>query len=210
MKNTARGVAVVLGILAVAFLAIGLVVNNQASFAKDYVQSQLAARQITFTPVSGLMPNQKRVACLVQNAGKPLVTGEQAACYANYQIGLDMLMIDNGRNYVQDHYAAYLLRLKAQQALASDPASPVTQALVKESAELSQKAEDIFDGETMKGLLLTAYGFSVLGDKGAMAATASFALAGLFAIGSLLGLAITLRGRSRVEAVVPQEALAAA
>src|SRR5262245_18310705 len=126
MNKTARGVAIGLGILAVAFLALGLVVNNQASFAKNYVQSQLASRHITFTPVAGLLPDQKHVPCLVENAGRPLVTGEQAACYANYQIGLDMLMIDNGRNYVQDHYAAYLLRMKAQQALASDPTSPAT------------------------------------------------------------------------------------
>jgi len=210
MNKTARGIAIGLGILAVAFLALGLVVNNQASFAKNYVSSQLASRHITFTPVSALLPSQKRVACLVQNAGKPLLTGEQAACYANYQIGLDMVMIDNGRNYVQDHYAAYLLRLKAAQALASDPTSPATQALVKQSEELSQKAEDIFDGETVKGLLLTAYGFSVLGDKGAVAATACFALAGVLAIGSLVSVAVALRGRDRVAAGVREPALAAA
>jgi hypothetical protein len=87
MKNPARGVSIGLGVIAVAFLALGLVVNNQANFAGNYVHDQLASKRITFTPVAGLLPSQAKVPCLVQNAGRPLVTGEQAACYANYQIG---------------------------------------------------------------------------------------------------------------------------
>jgi hypothetical protein len=102
-------------------------------------------------------------------------------------------MIDNGRNYFQDHYAAYLLRLKAQQAHENDPTSPATQALVEQSAELSQKAEDIFDGEAMRGLLLSAYGFSVIGDRAAMAATACFAIAAALALGAAVSLMISVR-----------------
>jgi len=151
MRKAAVGIAIGLGILAIGFLTLGLVLNNQANFAKTYVHDQLAEKQITFTPVAGLLPDQRKVACLVQDAGKQLVTGKQAECYAKYQIGLDLLLIDSGKTYFQDHYAAYLLRVKAAQAVATDPTSPQTEALVKQSADLSQKAEDIFDGETMRG-----------------------------------------------------------
>ena len=74
--------------------------------------------------MEGLLPNQKTVPCLVENAGKQLVSGKQAECYAKYQIGLDLALIDNGKTYFEDHYAAYLLRVKAQQALAAAPERP--------------------------------------------------------------------------------------
>jgi hypothetical protein len=199
MKKAAFGVAIGLGVLALGFGVLGLVLNSQANFSKNYVHDQLAEKQITFTPVENLLPNQKTVPCLVENAGQQLVTGKQAECYARYQIGLDLALIDNGKTYFEDHYAAYLLRVQAQQALATAPNDPATQELVKHSAELSQKAEDIFDGETMRGLLLTAYGFSLLGDKGATAALTCFIIAIVAAVGALVSLGLGLRlnpGRS--------------
>jgi hypothetical protein len=194
MKKTAVGIAIGLGILAAGFLVLGLVLNDQANFSKNYVHDQLAEKNITFTPVDALLPNQKQVPCLVENAGKQLVSGKQAECYGKYQIGLDLLLIDNGKTYFEDHYAAYLLRVKAQQALAAAPDAPETAALVKQSAELSQKAEDIFDGETMRGLLLTAYGFSLLGERGATAAWACFVIAIVLVVGACVSLVIGLRG----------------
>jgi hypothetical protein len=140
MRKAAFGVAIGLGVLASSFAVLGLVLNNQANFSKSYVHEQLAEKQITFTPVENLLPNQKTVPCLVENAGKQLVSGKQAECYARYQIGLDLALIDNGKTYFKDHYAAYLLRVKAQQALAAAPNDPATQELVQQSAQLSQKA----------------------------------------------------------------------
>ena len=70
---------------------------------------------------------------------------------------------------------------------------------MQQSTQLSQKAEDIFDGETMRGLLLTAYGFSLLGDKGATAALACFIIAMVMAVGAAVSLGLGLRmdpGRS--------------
>src|SRR4051794_36897791 len=40
--------------LAVVLLVLGLVLQNQAYFAKSYVKDQLAEQKITFTPVKGL------------------------------------------------------------------------------------------------------------------------------------------------------------
>lgn len=102
MRKAALGVAIGLGVLTLSFAVLGLVVNNQANFSKRYVHDQLAEKQITFTPVENLLPNQKTVPCLVENAGKQLVTGKQAECYARYQIGLDLALIDNGQTYFED------------------------------------------------------------------------------------------------------------
>ena len=89
--------------------------------------------------------------------------------------------------------------MKAQQALTAAPNDPATQDLVTQPAALSQKAEDIFDGEKRRGLLLTAYGFSLLGDRGATAALACFIIAIVVAIGAAVSLGLGLRinpGRS--------------
>src|SRR4051794_12092970 len=89
------------GALAVLLLVLGLVLQNQASFAKSYVHDQLREQQITFTPVAGLAPEEKKADCLVANAGKPLVTGKQAECYANSYIGVHVKGINDGKTYSQ-------------------------------------------------------------------------------------------------------------
>ena len=77
MRKAAFGVAIGLGVLALSFAVLGLVLNNQANFSKSYVHDQLAEKQITFTPVENLLPNQKTVPCLVENAGQ--AAGERQA-----------------------------------------------------------------------------------------------------------------------------------
>ncbi|MEZ5179055.1 MAG: hypothetical protein R2746_12515 [Acidimicrobiales bacterium] len=61
------------GLLAVLLLVLGLVLQNQASFAKDYVHDQLSAQQITFTPEKGGQATRRGGQCLVKRAGKPLL-----------------------------------------------------------------------------------------------------------------------------------------
>ena len=48
--------------------------------------------------------------------------------------------------------------------------------------------ETLFKGETLRGLLLTSYGFSVFGVKGGQGATVAFLVSGLMLLLSLAGL----------------------
>ena len=45
-------------LLAGLILTLGLVLQNQANFAEDYVHDQLQAQQITFTPAQALSPEE--------------------------------------------------------------------------------------------------------------------------------------------------------
>ena len=45
--------------LAGLLLVLGLVLQNQADFAKSYVKDQLAQQQITFTPADKLAPPER-------------------------------------------------------------------------------------------------------------------------------------------------------
>jgi hypothetical protein len=70
-------------VVAALVLVVGLILQNQANFAENYVHDQLAAQQIYFAPADALKSNENNP-CLKENAGQQLVTGKQAEC-ANQQ-----------------------------------------------------------------------------------------------------------------------------
>ncbi|MFN8018868.1 MAG: hypothetical protein U0P45_12190 [Acidimicrobiales bacterium] len=174
-------------LLAVLLLVLGLVLQNQANFAKDYVHDQLAAQKITFTPVAGLAPEEKKADCLVANAGKPLTTGKQAECYANEYIGLHVQGINDGKTYSQSSGEARELAAKAEAALKANPDDPKAQALDGQAKAAEGKTDALFRGESLRGLLLTSYGFSVFGERAAQAALVCFLAAAVLFIAAIAG-----------------------
>ena len=173
--------------LACLLLVLGLVLQNQANFAQDYVKSQLAEQKISFTPVKGLSPEEKKAACLVKWAGQPLTTGKQAECYANEYIGLHVTEINEGKTYSQSSGEARALAAKAEAAMKANPDDPEAQALDGQAKAAAGKTDALFKGETLRGLLLTTYGFSIFGERAAQAATVAFLVAAVLAIASIAG-----------------------
>ena len=143
--------------LAVLLLALGIVLQSNASFAKDYVHDQLGQQKITFTPANFLSPEEKKAACLVDNAGKDLLTGKQGECYANEYIALHLAEVNDGKTYSQTSAEARAEGLDE-----------------KTKTELDGKVQTLFRGETLRGLLLTSYGFSEFGRKADQASLVSF------------------------------------
>lgn len=190
-----KGWAIGAGALAVGVLVLGLVFQNQADFSRDYVKRELSEKGIFFTPVANLLPQQKDVACLNKYAEKALVTGAQAECYARYQIGIDLTLVDGGKTYFQDHYNGYLARVAAGQAMQSDPGSAATADLVAKAEQIQRTADDLLAGEATRGLLLSAYAFSVIGDRLAMAALVCFIIAGLLLLLGVFMLVTSVRTR---------------
>ena len=196
MKKAAIGIAIALGVLSVGAFALGLVFRHEANFARGYVHDELAARAISFTPAANLLPSQQGIECLNANAEQPLLTGKQAECYAKYQIGLDLEVIDGGKSYFESHYNGYLARVAAADAQAKAPDDPATAALLQDAIDVQRKADDLLAGEATRGLLLTAYAFSVMGDRGMAAAWTSFIIAAVLAVGAVISLLLGLRARS--------------
>ena len=173
--------------LAGLLLVLGLVLTNQADFAKTYVKDQLSAQKISFTPVAGLAAAEKKATCLVANAGQPLTTGKQAECYANEYIGLHVTEINGGKTYSQSSGDARALQAQADAATAAAPNAPATLALEGQAAAASGKVDSLFRGETLRGLLLTSYGFSIFGDRAQQAAYVAFAAALVLLLASIAG-----------------------
>jgi len=157
-------------VLAGLVLVLGLVLQNQANFAKDYVHNQLAQQQIQFTPASALKANENNP-CLKTYAGQPLVTGKQAECYANHYIAVHLAEVNDGKTYAE-----------TSNDLRALPDQNGAQATA-----LNAKVQTLFRGETLRGLLLTSYGFSIFGDRAQTAAYVCFLVAFVLFLAAIAG-----------------------
>jgi hypothetical protein len=151
-------------------LVLGLVLQNQANFANNYVHNQLSQQQITFTPAAGLQPNEN-AACLKNNAGKALTSGKQAECYANHYIAVHLSEVNDGKTYSQT----------------SNELRSLTDQNSAQAKDLDAKVQTLFRGETLRGLLLTSYGFSIFGDRAQTAAYVCYLLAFVLFLAAIAG-----------------------
>jgi hypothetical protein len=181
--------------LAGLLLVLGMVLTSNANFAKDYVGNQLRQQKITFKTADTLTAEEQESACLVKYAGQVLQTGKQAECYANEFIGLHLKTTANanGMTYAELGTPQSKLRADITAAQKVNPADPAIAGMQKQLTDVTAARETLFKGETLRGLLLTSYGFSVFGVKGEDAATVAYAAAFLLALLSIAGFAHAFR-----------------
>ncbi len=170
---SAGGAVVVLVLLvAGSLLLVGY------NFANNNVHNQLVEQQITFPaaaafahPVPGTEITPSMVGTVSKYAGQPLTTGQQAQVYADDFIAVHLNEIGGGKTYSQLSAAAMALPK-------GSPAYTAAEA----------KVQTVFQGTTLRGLLLEAYGFSVFATIALWGAIASFILAGVMAVLVILGI----------------------
>ncbi len=186
MKRRTLDLLTSAGALGVAalLLVLALVMTSNANFARTYVHDQMAQQHITFKTADTLTAEEAKSACLVKFAGQPLLTGKQAECYANDFIGLHTQTVANGATYADLGDPQTALRTQ----IAATPAtSPALADLQKQLATVTSQRETLFKGETLRGLLLTSFGFSVFGVKGGQAATVSYLASAFLALVAAAG-----------------------
>ena len=174
-------------ILAVVLLVAGGLLLWANVFIGNEVHDQLAAQKVTMpTDKTGLatLPAADKAA-LEPYAGQLMTTGKQAKAYADHFIAVHLTEVAGGKTYseVGAEYSAQC----------SDPAaakSASCQTLAAEKATL-------FQGETLRGLLLYGYAFATMGTIAGYAAIAAFIGAALFLILGVLGLLHARRTRER-------------
>jgi hypothetical protein len=172
-------------VLAGLLLVAGLVLTSNANFANNYVADQLSAQNITFKTADTLTAEEKANACLVTYAGQKLTTGKQAECYANDFIGLHLESIAGGKTYADLGEPQSALRAQVAQATEANAANLAD--LQKQLAEVTGQRDSVFKGETLRGLLLTSFGFSEFGAKAGQAALVAYLAAGLLLLLSIFG-----------------------
>jgi hypothetical protein len=184
--------------LAVLVLVLGLVLQNQADFADNYVKDQLTEQQITFTPEDKLTDEEKQANCLIVYAGEQLVTGKQAECYANEYIALHLSEVNDGKTYSQTSNESRAVAAQAK-------AEPDNAELQTQAKTLDGKVQTLFRGETLRGLLLTSYGFSIFGERAAQAALVCFLVAGVLFLASVAGFIHAFTGSAEKKILVAED-----
>jgi hypothetical protein len=171
-------------------LVLGLVLQNQANFAENYVKDQLGQQQIEFTAVDYLHGEQDDAPCLVEFAGTQLDSGKKSECYANEYIAYHLATGATEAGYEGTTYATIgaVQRGLGGEIQAAKDAGKDTTELDASLTSVNALRETMFKGETLRGLLLTTYGFSIFGERAALAATICFIAAALLVILSLAGL----------------------
>ena len=192
MKRRTLDISMSVGGTLLAGLAVvlGLVFQANADFATTYVRDQLSEQQIRFPPLEGLSEEESGVACLAEYAGATLDDGKKSECYANEYIGSHLKNIGGGETYAT--LGTPQRELQAKVADAKQANDPNLAAIEADLAKVTGQRETMFKGETLRGLLLTTYGFSVLGEKAELAALVAFFAAAILILASIAGFAHAL------------------
>jgi len=178
------------GILMVLMLVIaGVLLMWGYSFANSNVHNQLAEQQITFPskaafahPVAGSEITPSMIGTVSQYAGQPLTTATQAEVYANDFIAVHLNEIGGGLTYSQ-------LSAKAMALPKGSTAYTAEEA----------KVQTVFQGTTLRGLLLEAYAFGTIATIALVGAITAFVLALLMAILVVFGIVHARRVSETVE-----------
>ena len=129
------------------------------SFAENNVHDQLASQQIFFPDKAAIAAehNADITKYVTPYAGQQVVTGRQAEVFANHYIANHLKGVADGKTYSQ----------VSEQWLGMKPTDPNYDAITQQRATL-------FQGETLRGLLLDAYAFGKMGQIAGIAADAAF------------------------------------
>jgi hypothetical protein len=154
-------------IMVVVLVVAGFLLVWGWSYTHDTVRNELSSQKIFFPPANSPAIAAPEFAAMHQYAGQQLTTGPQAHVYADHFIANHLKTIGGGQTYAQ-----------LSQKLLADPTNTA----------LSAQVQQMFQGETLRGLLLNAYAFWTLGTIAGWAAIAAFIAAGVMLVLSLLGL----------------------
>ncbi len=150
-------------VLVVVLLVAGGLLMWGYSYTHNNVHNQLAAQQIFFPtkaafahPVPGSEITAAMIPSVSQYAGQQMLTGPQAEAYADHFIAIHLSEMPYGGIYS-----------KISTAARAEP----------KNTKLAELETTSFQGTTLRGLLLEAYGFSKIGTIMLIGSIASFILA---------------------------------
>ena len=156
--------------VAVLLFAVGGLALWASNFTGNMVKSELAAQKIYFPDKGSPALDPAVYPDLQKYAGQLVDSPEEAKAYANGYIGRHLSKVADGKVYAE--------------VSAESMKDPTNQ-------KLQQQKQTLFQGETLRGMLLTSgYGFGTVGKIANTASLVAFSLGGLV---SLLAIALRLK-----------------
>ena len=126
-------------IVAVVLIVVGAMAVYGGRFGQQNVTDRLAPEKVQFPPYESMSPEEQ--AEVGDFAGQQVTTGVQAEAFARYIAG-HLVFVNDGKTYSETSAAA------------RDESTPPKQA-----ADLAAKADVLFKGETLRSIMLNAYGW---------------------------------------------------
>jgi hypothetical protein len=180
--TTRTWIAVASAALAGVLLAAGGLLLWGSAYIHDTVQGQLASQQIYFPPAAafahpkaGTEITPSMIPSVSQYAGQQLLTGQQAEAYADHFIAVHVANMTGGKTYAQ----------VSAQSLAQP-----------NNTQLAATVSTVFKGETLRSMLLNAYGWWKVSQITYIAALALFGLGTVAGLGSIFTFATGRRNNS--------------
>jgi hypothetical protein len=192
MRRNSRFTIVIAGFAAAVLLAVagGLLIWGSA-YVHNSVQNQLAAQQIYFPaqsafahPKAGTEITPNMIPSVSQYAGQQLLTGQQAEAYADHFIAQHIYDMAGGKTY--------------SQLSAESIAQP-------NNTQLANLVNTVFKGETLRSMLLNAYGWWKVSQITFIGSLIAFGLAGLAFLASLGGLTVSRKPEITHEVIAGTE-----
>ena len=154
-------------VVAVVLIALGAMAVYGGTFGQQNVRDRLQPQNISFPPADAMSPEELDEVGTF--AGQKVENGVQAEAFSRY-IGGHLEFINDGKTYSETSAAA--------RAEGLDP---------KVAAELQGKADTLFKGETLRSILLNAYGWWTVATIALWAGIAMLIAGAGLAILSILG-----------------------
>ncbi len=184
-RRTIDVVLIAAGIVIAAVLAIaGGLLTWGSNFADDYVSDELSSQNIFFPDQASLEEEGRDD--LVKYADEQVTTGAEAEAYAGFIDG-HLEGIADGLTYAElggPQSEARAALTEATDAGEDDATVAELQATVD---EITGQRDSLFRGETLRGLLLSTFAWSTIGNIAGIAATVAFIAAAAMVILVVLG-----------------------
>lgn len=172
-------------VVTAALLVAGALLMWGANFAADYVGDELSSQNIAFPPAAALREEGRTD--LLKYAGADVNTGKEAEAYAGYIDG-HLQEIAGGATFADLGPPERAAKAAAQAALTDGSSEATVVSLQGKADAISNQRNSLFKGETLRGLLLSAYAWATVGTIAGYAALAALAAGGVMMILVLLGL----------------------
>ena len=159
-------------VIAAVLIVVGSLGLWAHSFVEHNVKTQLAQQKIDFPSKAGIAAQKSAeiTKYVTPYAGQHVVNGKQAQVFADHYIKVHLSEVAGGKTYSEVSGAFITM----------DPKDP-------NYATVAQQRQTLFMGETLRGMLLNAYGFWKMGQIALITGIVSFIGAGLMLLLSALG-----------------------
>ncbi len=175
----------------------------EGNFVTGMIHDQLVSQSIYFPgtdqiKTGGALDPTEFPSEIRQYAGQQVDNGDKARVYANDFIGKHLQGVAKGQTYSQVSSAAIALNAQIAATPKTDPNYATMQAQL---ATLNAQKATLFQGETLRSMLLNAYGWDTIGTY-TIYASLGLLLATLAVLGALVfELFIPVRRRETIKVV---------